>query len=64
MDCDETPAYGVVVKASGEMSNNGEPMRRFVQNFVLAPQSPVEYNVSGSSEMDHIREMKEPGELR
>ena len=45
MDCEETPAYGVVVKASGEMSNNGEPMRRFVQNFVLVPQSPKEYKV-------------------
>ena len=45
MDCEETPAYGVVVKASGELSNNGEPMRRFVQNFALVPQGSMEYNV-------------------
>ena len=35
----------MVVRASGEMSNNGEPMRRFVQNFALVPQSPMEYKV-------------------
>ena len=37
----------MVVKASGELSNNGEPMRRFVQNFALVPQSSMdmEYKV-------------------
>jgi hypothetical protein len=30
---------------SGELSNNGEPMRRFMQTFVLAPQSPKKYYV-------------------
>ena len=33
------------VKVSGELSNNGEPMRRFMQTFVLAPQSPKKYYV-------------------
>ena len=32
-------------KVSGELSNNGEPMRRFMQTFVLAPQSPKKYYV-------------------
>ena len=30
---------------SGELSNNGQPMRRFVQTFVLAPQSAKKYYV-------------------
>ena len=45
MDSHETLANGVVVQVSGELSNNGEPMRRFVQNFALVPQSPMEYKV-------------------
>ena len=27
------------------MSNNGQPLRRFMQTFVLAPQSPKKYYV-------------------
>ena len=30
---------------TGELSNNGQPMRRFMQTFVLAPQSPKKYYV-------------------
>jgi Nuclear transport factor 2 (NTF2) domain len=30
---------------SGELSNNGQPLRRFMQTFVLAPQSPKKYYV-------------------
>jgi hypothetical protein len=30
---------------SGELSNNGQPMRPFMQTFVLAPQSPKKYYV-------------------
>lgn len=30
---------------SGELSNNGQPMRRFFQTFVLAPRSPTNYYV-------------------
>ena len=30
---------------TGELSNNGEPMRRFMQTFVLAPQTPKQYYV-------------------
>jgi len=32
-------------QVSGELSNNGQPMRRFVQTFVLAPQSAKKYYV-------------------
>ena len=27
----------VLFQVSGELSNNGQPMRRFMQTFVLAP---------------------------
>ncbi|XP_014677845.1 PREDICTED: ras GTPase-activating protein-binding protein 2-like, partial [Priapulus caudatus] len=33
------------VQVTGELSNNGQPMRRFMQTFVLAPQSPKKYYV-------------------
>merc|ERR1711963_162906 len=45
VDSHETLANGVVVQVSGELSNNGEPMRRFMQTFVLAPQSPKKFYV-------------------
>jgi len=45
VDSHETLANGVVVQVSGELSNNGEPMRRFMQTFVLAPQSIKKYYV-------------------
>ena len=35
----------MVVQVSGELSNNGQPMRRFMQTCVLAPQSPKKYYV-------------------
>ena len=45
MDAHSTLGLGVVVQVSGELSNNGQPMRRFMQTFVLAPQSPKKYYV-------------------
>ena len=33
------------VQVTGELSNNGQPMRRFMQTFVLAPQSAKQYYV-------------------
>ena len=33
------------VQVAGELSNAGQPMRRFMQTFVLAPQSPKKYYV-------------------
>ena len=45
VDSHETLANGVVVQVSGELSNDGAPMRRFMQTFVLAPQSPKKYYV-------------------
>ena len=32
-------------QVTGELSNNGQPMRRFMQTFVLVPQSPKKYYV-------------------
>ena len=32
-------------QVTGELSNNGEAMRRFMQTFVLAPQSHKKYYV-------------------
>lgn len=45
VDSHETLGNGVVVQVTGELSNNGQPMRRFMQTFVLAPQSPKKYYV-------------------
>ncbi|KAF4533223.1 hypothetical protein B566_EDAN005138 [Ephemera danica] len=45
VDSQATLGNGVVVQVTGELSNNGEPMRRFTQTFVLAQQSPKKYYV-------------------
>lgn len=45
VDSQATVGSAVVVQVTGELSNNGEPMRRFMQTFVLAPQSPKKYYV-------------------
>lgn len=45
VDSHATMGNGVVVQVTGELSNNGQPMRRFMQTFVLAPQSPKRYYV-------------------
>eukprot|EP00094_Tigriopus_californicus_P006742 TCALIF_06493-PA protein Name:"Similar to G3BP2 Ras GTPase-activating protein-binding protein 2 (Pongo abelii)" AED:0.24 eAED:0.24 QI:0/0.75/0.4/1/1/1/5/0/677 len=45
VDAYSTLDDGVVVQVSGELSNNGQPMRRFMQTFVLAPQSRKKYYV-------------------
>ncbi|XP_002741324.2 ras GTPase-activating protein-binding protein 2-like, partial [Saccoglossus kowalevskii] len=45
VDSHATLGDGVVVQVTGELSNNGQPMRRFMQTFVLAPQSPKKYYV-------------------
>lgn len=45
MDAQATLGDGVVVQVSGELSNDGHPMRRFTQTFVLACQSPKKYYV-------------------
>lgn len=44
-DAHSTLGNGVVVQVSGELSNNGQEMRKFMQTFVLAPQSPKKYFV-------------------
>lgn len=48
IDCLETLAGGLVIQVIGELSNNGKPMRRFLQTFVLAP-SPDETRQDGDS---------------
>lgn len=45
VDSQMTIGSGVVVQVTGELSNNGEPMRRFMQTFVLAPQTPKKFYV-------------------
>ncbi|XP_072164613.1 ras GTPase-activating protein-binding protein 2-like [Diadema setosum] len=45
VDSHGTVGDGVVVQVTGELSNNGEPMRRFMQTFVLAPQAAKKYFV-------------------
>jgi len=45
VDSQDTVGDGVVIQVRGELSNNGKPLRRFMQTFVLAPQSPKRYFV-------------------
>ncbi|KOB76722.1 Ras GTPase-activating protein-binding protein 2, partial [Operophtera brumata] len=45
VDAQATLGNGVVVQVTGELSNDGAPMRRFTQTFVLAAQSPKKYYV-------------------
>ncbi|KAI1887629.1 hypothetical protein AGOR_G00192280 [Albula goreensis] len=41
VDAHATLSDGVVVQVMGELSNSGQPMRRFMQTFVLAPEGSV-----------------------
>lgn len=41
MDAHATLNDGVVVQVMGELSNNMQPVRRFMQTFVLAPEVGV-----------------------
>ncbi|KAK2704180.1 ras GTPase-activating protein-binding protein 1-like [Artemia franciscana] len=45
IDACETLNKGVVIQVIGELSNNGMPMRRFMQTFVLATQAARKYYV-------------------
>ncbi|KAA0185394.1 hypothetical protein HAZT_HAZT002219, partial [Hyalella azteca] len=45
IDSQSTLAEGIVIQVTGELSNDGRPMRRFMQTFVLAPQSEKKYYV-------------------
>jgi len=38
-------SFGIPFQVAGELSNAGQPMRRFMQTFILAPQSPKKYYV-------------------
>ena len=46
VDSFETVNGGLVIQVIGELGNDGESMRRFVQTFVLAQQSPKAYYVN------------------
>uniref|UniRef100_A0A8C5MVI5 Ras GTPase-activating protein-binding protein 2 n=1 Tax=Leptobrachium leishanense TaxID=445787 RepID=A0A8C5MVI5_9ANUR len=41
VDAHATLSDGVVVQVMGELSNNAQPMRKFMQTFVLAPEGSV-----------------------
>lgn len=45
VDSQATVGNAVVVQVTGELSNSGQAMRRFMQTFVLVPQSPKKYYV-------------------
>ncbi|KAI1303720.1 Ras GTPase-activating protein-binding protein 1 [Halotydeus destructor] len=45
VDSLETIGKSVVVQVTGELSNDGRPLRRFFQTFVLAPKSSTNYYV-------------------
>ncbi|GFO18540.1 ras GTPase-activating protein-binding protein 2 [Plakobranchus ocellatus] len=45
VDAQATVGDSVVVQVTGELSNSGEPMRRFMQTFVLVPQTPKKFYV-------------------
>ncbi|XP_057313957.1 ras GTPase-activating protein-binding protein 1-like [Hydractinia symbiolongicarpus] len=45
VDSHPTIGGGVVIQVTGELSNAGMPMRKFMQTFVLAQQEPKKYNV-------------------
>lgn len=45
VDAQSTIGDAVVVQVTGELSNNGEPMRRFMQTFVLVAQTPKKFYV-------------------
>lgn len=48
VDAHATLSDGVVVQVLGELSNNGQPMRKFMQTFVLAPEVSNWDAVTGS----------------
>uniref|UniRef100_A0A8C5DU91 NTF2 domain-containing protein n=1 Tax=Gouania willdenowi TaxID=441366 RepID=A0A8C5DU91_GOUWI len=41
VDAHATLNNGVVVQVLGELSNSGQPMRKFMQTFVLAPEVSI-----------------------
>ena len=45
IDSMQTISDGFVIQVIGELSNDGQPLRRFLQTFVLALQSPNKYYV-------------------
>lgn len=48
VDAHATLNDGVVVQVMGELTNNGQPMRKFMQTFVLAPEVSDILNVGSS----------------
>ncbi|TUJ24212.1 Ras GTPase-activating protein-binding protein 2 [Bagarius yarrelli] len=50
VDAHATLGDGVVVQVMGELSNRGQPMRRFMQTFVLAPEQCLMFYSNGMEE--------------
>ncbi|CAF3314766.1 unnamed protein product [Rotaria sp. Silwood2] len=49
IDSHSTIGGGVVVQVTDELSNNGDPIRRFMQTFVLSPRQPKKYYVQNDT---------------
>ncbi|XP_031443393.1 ras GTPase-activating protein-binding protein 1 [Clupea harengus] len=75
VDAHATLTEGVVVQVMGELSNNMQPMRRFMQTFVLAPEGTVankfyvhndifryQDEIFGDSDSEPLDESEEEGE--
>ncbi|KAG8128505.1 putative Ras GTPase-activating protein [Naja naja] len=62
VDAHATINDGVVVQVMGELSNNTQPMRRFMQTFVLAPEDEVFGDLNAEPPEESEEEAEEPEE--
>lgn len=66
IDCLETLAGGLVIQVIGELSDNGKPMREFLQTFVLAP-SPddsIKSSTNGNINKNNNNQQGESGDSK
>lgn len=61
LDAMKTLEDGIFIQVSGEISNDGEPMRPFSQTFVLTLVGPLMYAVQ--NEIFHYNDLKLPNKL-
>lgn len=54
VDAHATLNEGVVVQVMGELSNNMQPMRKFMQTFVLAPEVGTQTETHAPSAVDFV----------
>ena len=67
VDAQASASNGIVVQVIGEMSNNGDPWRKFVQTFFLAEQPNGYYvlnDIFRFLKEDAIESDGDPGESR